>query len=149
MANKYHKSRRQRAFSLYGEVCMCCGKTKEHGVSMQADHIFPQCSHGEYQRSFLNYQVLCNNCNKAKSWNFIKDYRFEKRNWNRYSEEAKLYLTDNKIKIDSWFKKQMNKPTEKGLKLARESRARIKRNKEMQDPNYRGAGSKPIPKWLQ
>ncbi|MEI9535768.1 HNH endonuclease [Enterobacter cancerogenus] len=52
---------------LYGGRCRACGVTAQHGVVMLVDHIKPRSKFPHLALEINNLQVLCEDCNKAKS----------------------------------------------------------------------------------
>jgi hypothetical protein len=55
-----------------GYICLCCGKKKGEGVSLNVDHIIPVAMGGS--NALSNLQTLCRICNADKGVNEI-DYR--------------------------------------------------------------------------
>ena len=93
-----HEEKRKRALEFYGRFCVCCGKTEDKGITLHADHIFPKSIFPEFEKSFANYQILCEHCNCSKCNTYSKDYRYFEYNLEKFSNETKIYL--NKIKDD-------------------------------------------------
>ena len=62
--SKWQKLRYQ-AFVKYGNVCACCGP--KDGVKMHVDHIKPKSIYPELEYELDNLQILCSECNIAKS----------------------------------------------------------------------------------
>ncbi|MGV2810455.1 HNH endonuclease [Enterobacter cancerogenus] len=52
---------------LYGGRCGACGVTAQHGFVMLVDHIKPRSKFPHLALEINNLQVLCEDCNKAKS----------------------------------------------------------------------------------
>ncbi len=73
-----YRSRRWRKIRYevirkYGGRCMCCGRTPEHGVVINVDHIKPVRQYPDLAFDFSNLQVLCEDCNAGKggtTWDF-------------------------------------------------------------------------------
>lgn len=118
---------------MYGRVCMCCGKTEEHGIGIEADHVFPRKLFPNYKNSFANYQILCDVCNAIKGADFIKDYRYEPKNWERYNNDTKQYLESIRDKIDNWWRIHLLPP-----------KRRVKKNYKK---TREGAGTIVKPRW--
>lgn len=119
--SKGHRARRKKALYMYGEVCMCCGKTEEDGEVMQADHIFPKVLFPQHKNSFANYQILCKTCNSKKDAKFIKDYRYEAKNWMRYSPETMVYLDTTRETIKEWWRLHLRPPKAKKKKVKKQT----------------------------
>jgi 5-methylcytosine-specific restriction endonuclease McrA len=62
---------RYEVLKAYGAVCMCCGDTGRIVI----DHIKSRRRYPELQLEFDNLQVLCNRCNKGKSYDDETDWR--------------------------------------------------------------------------
>lgn len=58
---------RAKAFERFGNVCSCCGKRPEDGVSLHVDHIKPRSLYPELEADIENLQILCELCNVGKS----------------------------------------------------------------------------------
>ena len=59
-----------------GAACRLCGRTKwGDGASLHVDHIKPRFLYPELALSPSNLQVLCEDCNKGKSWRFCDRFR--------------------------------------------------------------------------
>jgi hypothetical protein len=119
--SKQHRARRKKSLYMYGEVCMCCGKTEEDGEVMQADHIFPKVLFPQYKDCFANYQILCKTCNSKKDAKFIKDYRYELKNMKRYSDETCVYLGSIKETIREWWRIHLAPPKVKKKKVKKQT----------------------------
>jgi 5-methylcytosine-specific restriction endonuclease McrA len=59
----------------YGRRCMCCGATPGRGVRMTVDHIKPVRLFWALRLDPNNLQVLCEACNKGKSYTDTTDFR--------------------------------------------------------------------------
>ena len=75
-------SLRYKAFRKYGKKCSLCGRSSEDGLIMHVDHIKPQSKYPELSRDINNLQILCSECNIAKS-NKYED------NWREYNDLVK------------------------------------------------------------
>lgn len=60
---------RLQALKQGKSACNICGVTPEHGISLHVDHIKPRSKHPELELEISNLQVLCEDCNLAKSDN--------------------------------------------------------------------------------
>lgn len=58
---------RYQALKMYGGRCAACGVTANHGFVMHVDHIKPRSKFPHLALDITNLQVLCEDCNKAKS----------------------------------------------------------------------------------
>lgn len=59
---------RYKAFKLYGNSCNCCGRSKKlHNIVLHVDHIKPRSIFPELALEIKNLQILCEDCNIAKS----------------------------------------------------------------------------------
>jgi 5-methylcytosine-specific restriction endonuclease McrA len=63
---------RQQVYKRDNYHCLCCGKERRKGVSLEIDHILPIAMGGKNVPS--NFQTLCRQCNGIKGVNEI-DYR--------------------------------------------------------------------------
>lgn len=63
---------KQQVFMRDNHQCLCCGKERRRGVSLEVDHIVPVAMGGKNVPS--NLQTLCKHCNGIKGVNKI-DYR--------------------------------------------------------------------------
>ncbi|MFC6603896.1 HNH endonuclease [Ectobacillus funiculus] len=63
---------RQQVYKRDNYQCLCCGKERRRGVSLEIDHILPIAMGGKNAPS--NLQTLCKQCNGLKGVNEI-DYR--------------------------------------------------------------------------
>lgn len=63
---------RSKVLELQGERCLCCGKKEDE---MHIDHIKPKSRYPHLQYMIDNLQVLCPDCNRAKSYTKETDYR--------------------------------------------------------------------------
>ena len=59
----------------YGRRCMCCGRTPDHGITINVDHIRPIKLFPELRLDPSNLQVLCDACNEGKGNRHICDFR--------------------------------------------------------------------------
>ena len=57
---------RYQAFVRYGNICMCCGISREDGAVIQVDHIKPVHKYPELALDINNLQILCASCNRGK-----------------------------------------------------------------------------------
>ncbi len=59
-----------------GARCQCCGKNpREHGITLNVDHIKPLRTHWELRLEKSNLQVLCSDCNWGKGSHDTTDWR--------------------------------------------------------------------------
>jgi 5-methylcytosine-specific restriction endonuclease McrA len=72
------KELRKRVFRKYGHRCMCCG---DKSKTMHIDHIKPRSKYPHLELVFDNLQVLCKDCNMAKSNINENDYRQDHRKY--------------------------------------------------------------------
>ncbi len=63
---------REMVFKIQGTKCLCCGKEVK---GMHVDHIMPKSSHPQLEFMIDNLQVLCPDCNRAKSNVAQTDFR--------------------------------------------------------------------------
>ncbi|EQC49005.1 bacteriophage Lambda NinG-like protein [Bacteriovorax sp. BSW11_IV] len=63
---------RAKVLELQGDRCLCCGKREDE---MHIDHIKPKSRYPHLQYMIDNLQVLCPDCNRAKSYTRETDYR--------------------------------------------------------------------------
>ena len=61
------KRLRYLAFERYGNQCSCCGTSPKNGAVLHVDHIKPRSTHQELELDISNLQILCSDCNIAKS----------------------------------------------------------------------------------
>ena len=66
---------RYRVLTRYSAKCMLCNATREDGVRIHVDHIKPISKFPERALDFTNLQILCEACNKGKSYKFDNDWR--------------------------------------------------------------------------
>lgn len=66
---------RMATLRKYGARCQCCGATARDGVRIHVDHILPQSKYPHLALDPDNLQVLCQNCNGAKSNTCTRDWR--------------------------------------------------------------------------
>lgn len=72
------RSLRLKVLKLYGEECMCCGKTPaDTGKAPHVDHIYPRSSHKQKELDISNLQILCETCNCDLKGTYVVDYRSE------------------------------------------------------------------------
>ncbi|MCF3107315.1 HNH endonuclease [Niabella sp. CC-SYL272] len=64
-------SLRDQALTIYGKVCMKCGRKGYAHV----DHIRPRSTYPQYELNFNNLQILCADCNMEKGNKNEIDYR--------------------------------------------------------------------------
>jgi 5-methylcytosine-specific restriction endonuclease McrA len=62
---------RYEVLKAYGALCMCCG----HTGHIVVDHIKSRRRHPELALCFDNLQVLCDRCNRGKSYDDETDWR--------------------------------------------------------------------------
>lgn len=58
---------RYKALKIYGGKCACCGRSAKDGLKMHVDHIKPRSKYPELALKITNLQILCEECNIAKS----------------------------------------------------------------------------------
>mgnify|MGYP001557950148 CR=1 FL=1 len=58
---------RYEALKQYGNRCMCCGANPGNGSVLHVDHIKPRSVFPELALNIDNLQILCSDCNIAKS----------------------------------------------------------------------------------
>ena len=63
---------RKKIFEIQGDRCLCCGIKSE---KMHVDHIRPKSLYPHLEFMIDNLQVLCPDCNRAKSFKDQTDYR--------------------------------------------------------------------------
>lgn len=61
------RSLRYKALLTFGNKCFACGRTPKNGVCIHVDHILPRSINPELSLSINNLQILCEDCNLAKS----------------------------------------------------------------------------------
>ncbi|HCL5638186.1 HNH endonuclease [Klebsiella aerogenes] len=66
-ASKEWRRLRYQAFKIYGGNCACCGRSAKDGLKMHVDHIKPRSRYPELALKISNLQILCEECNLAKS----------------------------------------------------------------------------------
>lgn len=71
------KKVRYEALKKYGAKCQCCGATKEN-AKIVVDHIKPIRFHWDLRLEQSNLQILCDDCNKGKSYQDTTDWREKK-----------------------------------------------------------------------
>jgi len=69
------KELRYLALERYGNRCACCGRSPKDRVTMHVDHIKPRSLYPALALKIHNLQILCEDCNKAKSNKFDTDWR--------------------------------------------------------------------------
>lgn len=74
----------------YDGRCACCGSSAADGVRMHVDHIKPRSKYPHLSLEITNLQVLCEQCNLAKSnlddTDWRKSGRYEVGNFDEYSD---------------------------------------------------------------
>lgn len=68
------KKARYEAIKKYGPKCQCCGATRET-TRIVVDHIKPLRFNWDLRTDLNNLQVLCDECNKGKSFHDTTDWR--------------------------------------------------------------------------
>lgn len=63
---------RKKVFKIQGDRCLKCGKKTSR---MHIDHIKPKSRYPHLEYKIDNLQVLCQDCNREKSFDKIVDYR--------------------------------------------------------------------------
>ncbi len=71
-ASKFYQSKewrnlRYKVLKKRGNRCFACGRGPRDGVVIHVDHILPRSVHPDRALSFENMQILCEDCNLAKS----------------------------------------------------------------------------------
>jgi len=71
-ANKFYESKewqslRYKVLKNHGNRCFCCGRSPKDRVVIHVDHILPRSIYPEHALRYSNMQVLCKECNLAKS----------------------------------------------------------------------------------
>lgn len=68
---------RYQAFKKYGNSCCCCGRSpsNDHTVVLHVDHIKPKSMYPNLSLDIQNLQILCADCNFAKSNTDDTDWR--------------------------------------------------------------------------
>lgn len=61
------KRARYQAIVKYGNSCQCCGASPKDGIVIHVDHIKPKSLYPELALDIDNLQILCAECNEAKS----------------------------------------------------------------------------------
>ena len=84
LSKDFYKSQQWRTLRYHflrdsNGKCVCCGATKEDGVTMHVDHIIPRTINWELALDFKNLQLLCEDCNIGKSNIFTDDWREKKK----------------------------------------------------------------------
>lgn len=70
------KEARYEALKRHGRTCQCCGwKPSDGGSYLVVDHIKPRRFFPALELDQDNLQVLCNDCNKGKSYRHQDDFR--------------------------------------------------------------------------
>lgn len=69
------KALRYQAIRELGNRCMCCGSAPDDGVKINVDHIKPRSIYPEFALNKENLQILCDQCNSAKSNTDKTDWR--------------------------------------------------------------------------
>lgn len=73
--SKEFRKLRLKVFLKQGEICAKCGATPNSNTSLTIDHIMPVSKYPKYAMREENLQVLCWECNQAKSNKHSTDYR--------------------------------------------------------------------------
>lgn len=73
-SNKWKRIRFQ-AIQKYRRTCCSCGRTPDHGVFLQVDHIKPRFLYPELAFDINNLQILCQDCNFGKGLNSTRVIR--------------------------------------------------------------------------
>lgn len=61
------KRARYEALVKHGNSCLCCGRSPKDGVVIHVDHVKPKSIYPELALDVDNLQILCHECNEAKS----------------------------------------------------------------------------------
>jgi hypothetical protein len=61
------KTLRYKAIVMYGNKCMCCGRSPKDNITIHVDHIKPKSKFPNLKYDINNLQILCHECNEAKS----------------------------------------------------------------------------------
>lgn len=61
------KRARYSALVKHGNSCQCCGRSPKQGVVIHVDHVKPKSIYPELALDANNLQILCSECNEAKS----------------------------------------------------------------------------------
>ena len=69
------KRLRYKVLCHYEATCMCCGASRISGAEIHVDHILPRSLFPDLALDFNNMQVLCRDCNLAKSNTDSTDWR--------------------------------------------------------------------------
>lgn len=69
------KSLRYRALKERGNSCECCGRSPKDGIKIHVDHIKPRSLYPHLALEITNLQILCDECNIAKSNTDETDWR--------------------------------------------------------------------------
>jgi hypothetical protein len=72
MSSANWKYLRETVLKIQGDRCLCCGKASKN---MHIDHIKPKSIYPHLEFMVDNLQVLCPDCNRAKSYTRETDYR--------------------------------------------------------------------------
>lgn len=75
--NKKWRKLRYQAFKKYGNFCCCCGRSPSNDptVVLHVDHIKPKSIYPNLSLDIKNLQILCADCNFAKSYTDETDWR--------------------------------------------------------------------------
>lgn len=70
--SKFYKTRewqniRYEALKKHGNECFACGRSPKDGVQIHVDHILPRSIFPNKALTLSNLQILCKDCNTAKS----------------------------------------------------------------------------------
>ena len=79
-SNKFYntsewRSLRYHVIKLRGRSCECCGNGMNDGKPIHVDHILPRSVYQEHALNIDNLQILCEDCNIAKSNQDKTDWR--------------------------------------------------------------------------
>lgn len=69
------KRLRYKVLCYYEATCMCCGASRISGAEIHVDHVIPRSIDKSLALEFKNMQVLCRDCNLAKSNTDSTDWR--------------------------------------------------------------------------
>ncbi len=69
------KRLKYRVLCRYEATCMCCGASRITGAEIHVDHVLPRSKFPDLALDIDNMQVLCRDCNLAKSNIDVSDWR--------------------------------------------------------------------------
>lgn len=76
LKSKEWKKLRYEALRIHGASCFCCGRNyRNHGVVIHVDHIKPRSRYPSLAMDINNLQILCEECNLGKGYEFQDDWR--------------------------------------------------------------------------